>query len=122
MSTNVRHSCVNGTRCSTNLTLNQRDLILNPNVVNSKSLPEPFESEFNFSVTWKSLRLNSNCAEVKLLSYIEVHKSAPNVLSTELAELSEVLKMGLHKLEETAEFIWQYYASVPPAKIEAVGG
>ena len=122
MFTYVRHSCVIGTRCSAKLTLNQRDLTLNSDVDYSKSRLKPFKPECNFPETSKSLRLISNCADFSLLSYSEVHRSAPNLLRMELAEISEVVIKGLRKLKKIGAFIWQYYASSLPAKIEAVDG
>ena len=57
-----------------------------------------------------------------MYSHSEVRKSVLTSVRMELAELTEVHTMNFDKLNEVAEPISRYYASIPPATKKALEG
>ena len=118
----VKHVILPG--CSSKLTLNHGDLVLNPEMDYCDTRPEPFVARVQLTPSLQRLfeSLPSPSAEFNMYSHSEVRKSVLTSVRMELAELPEVHTMGFDQPKEVAELISHYYASIPPATSEALEG
>ena len=122
MSTIDSQACVICPGCSSKLTLNHGDLVLNPDMDYCETLPEPFVAKVQQTPSLQKVFASSPppSAEFNIYSHGEVRKSVLTSVRMQLAELPEVPTMDFDKLKEIAEPISHYYASIPPATSKAL--
>ena len=124
MSTIDCQACVIRPGCSSKLTLNHGDLVLNPDMDYCETRPEPFVAKVQLTPSLQKVfeSLPPPSAEFNMYSHSEVRKSVLTSVRMELAELPEVHTMDFDRLKEVAEPISHYYASIPPATSKALEG
>ena len=124
MSTIDCQVCVIRRSCSSKLTLNHGDLVLNPDMDCCETRPEPFVAKVQLTPSLQKVfeSLPPHSAEFSMYSHSEQRKSVLTSVRMELAELPEVHTTDFDELEEVAEPISHYYASILPATSKAVEG
>ena len=122
MSTIDCQACVIRPGCSSKLTLNHGDLVLNPDMDYCETRPEPFVAKIQLTPSLQEVfeSLPPPSAEFNMYSHSQVRKSVLTSVRMELAELPEVHTMDFDKLKEVAEPISHYKASIPPATSKAL--
>ena len=124
MSTIDCQACVIRPGCSSKLTLNHGDLVLNPDMDYCESRPEPFFARVQLTPALQRVfeSIPPTGAALNMYSHSEVRQSVLTSVRMELAELPEVHSMDFDKLKEVAEPISQYYGSIPPATNKPLEG
>ena len=108
--------------CSSKLTLNHGDLILNPDMDYCETLPEPFVARVQLTPSLQRAfeSIPPPSAEFNMYSHSDVSKSVLTSVRMEVAELPEAHIMDIDEIKQVAEPISHYYASIPPATSKAL--
>ena len=101
MSTNDCQACVIRPGCSSKLTLNHGDLVLNPGMDYFETRPEPFIAKVQLTPSLRKVSesLPPTIVEFNMYSHSEVRKSVLTSVRMELAESPEVHTMDFDKLK-----------------------
>ena len=120
MSTIDCQACVIRPGCSSKMTINHGDLVLNPGKDYCETRPETFVATVQLTPSLQKIfgNLPPPSAEFNMYSHSEVRKSVLTSVRMELAELPEVHTMDFGKLKDV-EPISHYYASIPPTTSKA---
>ena len=91
--------------CSLKLTLNHRDLVLNPDMEYCETRPEPVVAKVQLTPLLRKVfeSLPPPSAEFNMYSHSEVRKSVLASVGMELAELPEVYTGDFDKIKVVAE-------------------
>ena len=102
--------------CSSKLTLNHRDLVLNSDMDYCQTRPQPFVAIVQLTPSLQKVfeSLPPLNAEFNVYAHCEVRKSVLTSVRIELAELPKVHTVDFDKLEEVSEPIFHYYTPIPP--------
>ena len=100
MSTIDCQACAIRPGCSSKLTLNHGDLVLNPDMDYCETRPEPFVAKVQLTASLQKVfeSLPPPCAEFSMFFHSEVRKYVLNSVRMELVELPEVHTMVFDKL------------------------
>ena len=115
-------ACILRPSCDSTLTLNQGDLVLEPDMDYCSTSPEPFFATIelipSLEQVFKHVPQSNHVFHAYSLG--EARHSVPNSVRMELAELPDVRRMSVDSIDQLAHPIAQYYSSVSPATSQAL--
>ena len=115
-------ACILRPSCHSTLTLNQGDLVLEPDMDYCSTSPEPFFAAIelipSLEKVFKHVPQSNHVFHAYSLS--EARHSVLSSIRMELAELPDVRRMSVDSIDQLAHPIAQYYSSISPATSQAL--
>ena len=115
-------ACILRPSCHSTLTLNQGDLVLEPDMDYCSTSPEPFFATIelipSLEQVFKHVPHSNHVFHAYSLG--EARHSVLSSVRMELAELPDVRRMSVDSIDQLAHPIAQYYSSISPATSQAL--
>ena len=115
-------ACILRPSCHSTLTLNQGDLVLEPDMDYCSTSPEPFFAAIelipSLEQVFKHVPHSNHVFHAYSLG--EARHSVLSSVRMELAELPDVRRMSVDSIDQLAHPIAQYYSSISPATSQAL--
>ena len=115
-------ACILRPSCLSTLTLNQGDLVLEPDMDYCSTSPEPFFATIELTPSLEQVFKHVPQSNEVFHAY-SLGEASHSVLSSvrmELAELPDVRRMSIDSILQLAQPIAQYYSSISPATSQAL--
>ena len=115
-------ACILRPSCHSTLTLNQGDLVLEPDMVYCSTSPEPFFANIQLVPSPAKVFQHAPYSNHVFHAYSlgEARNSILSSVRMELAELPDVQRMSVESIDRLAAHIAQYYWSMSPATSQAL--
>ena len=115
-------ACILRPSCHSTLTLNQGDLVLEPDMDYCSTSPEPFFATIelipSLEQAFKHVPQSNHVFHAYSLG--EARHSVLSSVRVELAELPDLRRMSVDSINQLADPIAEYYSSISPATSQAV--
>ena len=115
-------ACILRPSCHSTLTLNQGDLVLEPDMDYCSTSPEPFFATIELIPSLEQVFKHVPHSNHVFLAYSlgEARHSVLSSVRMELAELPDVRRMSVDSIDQLTHPIAQYYSSISPATSQAL--